>query len=63
MEQTFNIKACCALCEYVWDASNCPLYKMLDAAHNIGEYAFDEGMKYHMICDKFEINSKLQQAD
>lgn len=63
MEKTYTLKACCALCEYVWDNNNCPLCKTFDAAHNMGDYTFDEAMKFRMICDEFEINSKLQQVE
>lgn len=63
MEKTFKLKGCCALCEYVWDKNNCPMYKTYEAAHNIGEYTFDEEMKFRMICEEFEINSKLKQVE
>ena len=63
MEQTFNIKACCALCEYFWDENNCPLFKTLSVALERGIDDFSQDMRYRMICNEFEINSKFKLTE
>ena len=59
MENIYTLKACCALCEYLWDENNCPLFKAFEAARNIGDYTYNNDMQFRMICDEFEINSKF----
>ena len=63
MEKTYTLKACCALCEYMWDSNFCPLYKTYDAARGVGDYTFDEETKFRIVCDEFDIVSKFQQAE
>lgn len=54
-----KIAQCCALCEYVWDNNNCPLYATYNVAKNDeGIETFDTEMKYKMICDEFDLSSK-----
>ena len=52
-----EVKQCCAVCEYLGDKPNCPLYLVYkDSEYN---NVFEETGQYKMLCDEFEINSKL----
>lgn len=55
-----KIAQCCALCEYLWDKNNCPLYSTYNAAKEMCIETFDNELKYKLICDEFELNSKWE---
>lgn len=54
-----KVKKCCAICEYI-DKPNCPLYYVyINSKYN---NVFREIGKYKMLCDEFEVNSKLVEG-
>ena len=59
-----KIAQCCALCEYLWDKNNCPLYSTYNAAKEYGNIeTFDNEVKYKLICDEFDLSSKWEIID
>ena len=52
-----EVKQCCAVCEYIYDKEKCPLYYVYkDSEYND---IFKPKGQYKMVCDEFQINSKL----
>lgn len=52
-----EVKQCCAVCEYLYDKEKCPLYDI----YNDSDYncVFRDTGKFKMVCDEFQINSRL----
>jgi len=57
--KTEEVKRCCAVCEYLGDKPNCPLYQVYKDSETMGNDVFEETGQYKMLCDEFKINSKL----
>ena len=57
------IEECCAICEYLYDKSNCPLYAVYNMATNYGEDAFDTKAKYKVFCKEFELSSEFEAIE
>lgn len=61
--KTIRIKECCAICEHLYDKSNCPLYAVYNMAATCGEDAFEEKAKYKVFCEGFELSSKFEAIE
>ena len=58
--ETEKVKKCCAVCEYLYHKADCPLfYVYKESEHND---VFQETGKYKMLCDEFEVDSKLVEG-
>ena len=52
-----EVKQCCAVCEHIYDKEKCPLYYVYkDSEYND---IFKPKGQYKMVCDEFQLNSKL----
>ena len=52
-----EVKQCCAVCEHIYNKEKCPLYYVYkDSEYND---IFKLKGQYKMVCDEFEVNSKL----
>lgn len=52
-----EVKQCCAVCEYIYDKEKCPLYYVYKDSEYNG--ILKPKGQYKMVCDEFEVNSKL----
>jgi len=60
--KNITIKECCAICEYLYDERNCPLYSVYDMATKCGDNTFDIKAKYKVFCEEFDLDSKFNKA-
>lgn len=61
--EPIKLKPCCALCEYLWDQSNCPLYNIYNSALEYGGYNFNDNAKYITICDEFDLETRFKPIE
>lgn len=54
-----EVKQCCAVCKYIYDIEKCPLYYVYKDSEILGNDIFKPKGQYKMVCDEFQINSKL----
>lgn len=57
-----TIKECCAICENLYDADKCPLFKTYNCAAEYCVDDFDKVAKYHVCCEKFETMGEYKAA-
>jgi hypothetical protein len=60
MRKEIKVKACCAICENLWDNTKCPLYSTYDGAAQHGESSFDDWVKWKVLCDSFNVRTNLK---
>lgn len=59
MSDTVTINKCCAICEHLWNKGKCPLYETYKAAREVAVEAFDEWVKYRMLCVDFKLHRQF----
>lgn len=59
MEEKVELRKCCAICEYLYDKDECPLFQTYQMAEDCGTYNFSERAKYMVSCSKFKVNDKF----
>lgn len=55
-----KVLKCCAICNFLYDKEECPLYRTYEAANRYGDETFDESAKYKVNCYNFVLDEKLK---